>query len=368
MTKPSESAKTYTIGYFNANKWPIHLFISELNTTLQLQPNEYVLNKQGRKINDPFLERYCGPMRLSREESKTEKVDLISIPQTAVERRKYDGHAVKEATKFTKEPGGVRKPVIPEPIENPRPPEDTNPVKYYTIEDARKMGLINPTREIPEDFGVTDTDGAAPPGEKIPSIKYATDSKKGVHQQGKVDLSEAKTVDPSEAKAIAEAAGVPITNMELPKHPDAEDDDDDEEEGFANTQVTLPKPAIAGADQIPDPPLEEAPVEEETEEMPEPTNVLDVGDDDEEDEKPPVQRKARAPRREAAPVEEDEASETEEDEEPAGPRRRTSATKHKFECSACDDGPFRFRHQLERHARAEHRNQLDEIMEPYPED
>lgn len=368
MTKALDPGKTYTVGYFNANKWPIHLAISELNTTLQLQPNEYVLNRQGHKINDPLLEKYCGPMRLSREDAADDKpVDLVAIPKGLTERRKYDGHAVREVTQFTRERGGVPKPVIPPPMLNPRPTEDTNPVKMMTMEQARKSGFLRKTREVPEDYGVTDTTGAPPPGEKIPQIKYAVDSTQGAHQQGKVDLSQARVLSESELEKLAQTTG-----FKLPAHPQVAPDAEDAEtdDGFANQEVELPAPNIPGAAKLP-------PVARPSQPFPvSGGNVLDlpeaedVADEDVADEAVPEPPENVELKESVLPRRRTVAAELDADEDAPEPARPVSARRVRrgYECSECDVAPFRFRHQLERHAREEHTRLVEKIMAPYPEE
>ena len=57
-------------GYFNGNKWPIHVGISELNVTLTLKPGQFVETADHRKINDPLFEAYTKPFQLNKERAR----------------------------------------------------------------------------------------------------------------------------------------------------------------------------------------------------------------------------------------------------------------------------------------------------------
>src|SRR5208283_1595158 len=57
---------TKTIGYFNPQKFPIYIEISEINVKTELAPNAYIRDRAGRYINDPIFEAYCHPKGLAR--------------------------------------------------------------------------------------------------------------------------------------------------------------------------------------------------------------------------------------------------------------------------------------------------------------
>ena len=59
------------------------------------------------------------------------------------------------------------------------PPQSYNPVRGLTIEQAKQLRLIKPTKLVPEDFGADESTGAPKSGADIPTIRYATDSVRG---------------------------------------------------------------------------------------------------------------------------------------------------------------------------------------------
>jgi len=71
---------TKTIGYYNGEKWPIQLVLTKLNVTLHLQPGEFFISRDGRKINDPLFEAFT---RLSRELSDV-PVPINGIPSVTI--------------------------------------------------------------------------------------------------------------------------------------------------------------------------------------------------------------------------------------------------------------------------------------------
>ena len=62
---------TNVSGYFNAAHWPIQLVLPRHNITLTLKPGDFILDRKGRKINDPYFEAFAGSAQLAREISET---------------------------------------------------------------------------------------------------------------------------------------------------------------------------------------------------------------------------------------------------------------------------------------------------------
>jgi hypothetical protein len=73
---------TKTSGYYNGEKWPIQLVLSRLNITLNIQPGEFILGRDKRKINDPLFEVFVDH-GLSRELSDV-PVPINSVPASAL--------------------------------------------------------------------------------------------------------------------------------------------------------------------------------------------------------------------------------------------------------------------------------------------
>jgi hypothetical protein len=64
------SKKMTTItGYFNPQKHPVFIEISEINLKADLAPNAFIRDSEGKNINDPIFEPYCHVKGLSRATS-----------------------------------------------------------------------------------------------------------------------------------------------------------------------------------------------------------------------------------------------------------------------------------------------------------
>ena len=326
-TVAAAPATTKIIGYFNGNKYPIHLVISSLGITLRIEPGDYIRDRRGQKINDPIFDSY---KQLSREES-AELVPVIAIPVPKPgAARINDGHAVREVTEFTLNKHGFREPVMPQP-KNVVQPSASNPsVKGMSMEEARKLRLIRPTRVVPEDYGVPDTDAALPPQSGIPEIKLAVDAPNPGGTSAPPppalppELTQMPT--PEEDARVAKTAGVrqqlQRTLAEGSTTPTAAEDS-----GFLNTVIrtavqearsvqvpagAMPLPAL---DDLPEPAVEPVP------------ESVDIS--------PP-----KAP---PQPL----------------PKRK------KYICSA-DGRSFDFRSQLDQHVRRKYAHLYDDLMKPYP--
>jgi len=331
---PATVPTTSIVGYYNGNKWPIQLVISKLSITLHLQPGEYILDRQGRKINDPFFEVYANGKQLQRETSDR-PVPVIRVPQSVINvAPRSDGLSVHAVTEFKEDKHGVRQPVMPKPRDIPEQAINKPSVIAMSMDEARKSGLIKKPREVPEDYGVTDTDGTPPRLSDVPKIKYAIDSSM---TKRPADLPKELLQMPSE---IASQRQPLLTQL---KKAEATNAALDSETGFMNTIVrTAPpnapvvagKPAAITESAAPEP--EAPPVVPLPEpELDEPTESL-----------PPV------PTEEVVPAPPDEAA-------PA-PR-----TDNPFVCSVCNI-ERKFRSQLKQHAESKHPDQVDAIMAPYP--
>jgi hypothetical protein len=335
---PAIVPTTKVVGYFNGNKWPIQLVISKLSITLHLQPGEYILDRQGRKINDPFFEVYANSKQLQRE-TCDKPVPVIRVPVAATTvAPRSDGHSVRTVTEFKEDKRGVRQPVMPVAKELPEQPINKPSVVAMSMDEARKSGLIRKVREVPEDFGVTDTDGTPPRLSDVPKIKYAIDSSMN-HRPA--DLPKELLQMPTEIAAsrqplLAELRKAENTNAQL-----------DSETGFMNTVVrTAPPnaPVVAGK---PAPIVEAAPGATGANVMPEISVPLPEPELEELTESLP-------------PVPTDDVA-------PAPPEVSAPAPKsdNQFVCAICGVDR-KFRSQLKQHAETKHPDQVEAIMAPYP--
>ena len=71
---------TNVSGYFNAERWPIQLVLPGHKITLTLKPGDFILDRKGRKINDPYFETFADSAQLAREISKT-PVSINHMPE-----------------------------------------------------------------------------------------------------------------------------------------------------------------------------------------------------------------------------------------------------------------------------------------------
>lgn len=241
----STTNKTNVIGYFNPNEYPLQLSLAEHNMVLQLPPKAYVIDRTGRLVNDPVLDRFVGKGKLARASDQKQQVEITLLrpvndvaPQPAPHQ-----HSVSQAQRFDTKDGRVVavNPVNTAPQPATPPPQSYNPVKGMTIEQAKQLKLIKPTKPVPEDFGADETTGAPKSGQEIPQIKYATDTVRGrkpaplpaelaqpaTPQQAAIiqGLERAATSNPDDPNllsqvartAVAEAQGVPVTPTVFPK-------------------------------------------------------------------------------------------------------------------------------------------------------
>lgn len=337
-TVPATVPTTNVVGYYNGNKWPMQLVISKLSITLFLQPGEYVLDRQGRKINDPFFELYANNKQLHREMSD-KPVPVIRVPVATMNvAPRSDGLSVHAVTEFTQDKHGVRQPVMPKPRDIPEQAINKPSVVAMSMDEARRAGLIKKPREVPENYGVTDTDGTPPRLSDVPMIKYAIDSSM---TKRPADLPKELLQMPSEIATqrqplLAQLKKAETTNAQL-----------DSETGFMNTIVrTAPPnaPVVAGkpAAITESAPLPEVAVVAEVVPLPEP----ELDEVPEGGSLPPV------PTDETPPVPPDEAAPAPETDQP-------------FVCSICHI-ERKFRSQLKQHAESKHPDQVDAIMAPYP--
>lgn len=336
MSNEQSAESTNIVGYFNGNRWPIQLVISRFNCTLHLQPGEFVLDKKQRKINDPFFEAYANTRQLKRELSD-KPVPIIRVPIASnttptVPASQCDGQAVRSVTEWKIDSKGLRQPVIPGPANLPPQAVNKPSVIPMSLDEARARGLIGKQRIVPEDYGMTDTEGTPP--SNPPPIKISVDShmNRGVQPLPK-ELTEAAPDQPDRAPILQQLAAASTVDVESG--------------GFMNAVThhsppNVPVPMQAGTPPaaLPEPTLEEPAVAEppleEAEEAPAPVPRLPRAM-----QVPPAQPQPQAPK-------------------PTTPRDR-------YVCASCGK-PFQFRSQLLNHARttAGHQAMIETIMAPYP--
>lgn len=348
------SNTTNVVGYYNGNRWPIQIVVSKLNLTLTLEPGKYILDRAGRKINDPYFEGFADRKQLHRELSDN-PVPLISIPVvTPNAPQSAQSNPVRAVTEWRRDERGIRQPVLTQP--QPQPVQESLPaavaastnesVRPMSMEEARRRGLVRKVREVPEDYGVNDTTGLPPGG--IPKMRYSIDP--GVNKPAPPLPKEMLALpkdDPNRATRAPLVSSL-AQGVRVPAPEDASANP------FANTAVAngpanspimagTPAPAAqltesAGQEpEIVDPEsAEPEPIEPEAEPLPEP----DV-------DTPPIH--AGQPAQAAPP-----------------PPLRPITPKNKFLCIVCQQ-PFQFRSQLVKHAQAKHAAMINAVLANYPE-
>lgn len=363
---PATVQTTNVKGYFNGNKWPIHVAISELNVTLTLKPGQFVETSDHRKINDPLFEAYTKPFQLNKELSPT-PVPLITVPRpTATMSSNGHVHSVSAVSRYTQDTKGVRHPVIPTPKPMPTPQPNTSSLKVMSVEEARQLGYIGKARPVPEDYGAEDTGNGVGNAQSIPDIKVAIESNPRIRTQGelppellaggvpaqnaalvtnlqqnlaKVGTNAGSVEIPGSATGYIHEAkqnlvAPPQPSLILPSAPPQTDQQILREAAEAESaaETPLPTPNIFNPEQI-------APVQIAVTAPPQPVQEATVR-------KPAAPVKSAAP---AAPV-------------------RTAAPKDEkpFVCPVCNQ-PHKYRSNLITHAKAKHADQLAVIEAAFPE-
>lgn len=183
MSKTS-THRTNVIGYFNPNEYPLNLSLADFNMVLQLPSKAYVVDRTGRLVNDPVLDRFVGKGKLARASDQKQQVEITllrPVNDTSNPAPAPHQHSVSQAQRFDTKDGRVVavNAVNTAPQPTTPPPSSYNPVRGLTMEQAKQLKLVKPTRPVPEDFGADETTGAPKSGQEIPTIKYATDTVRG---------------------------------------------------------------------------------------------------------------------------------------------------------------------------------------------
>lgn len=283
---------TNVVGYFNPNDYPMQIVVAEHNLTLHLNPKQWIVGRSGAIVNDPILDKYVGKGRLSRASDKAKTVPLVRLEPlnkatpTGQVPANYQ-HPVFAATGFVRDANNQMQPVAMTPTApqpTVPPPVSYNPVKAMTVEQARKLRLIKPTRQVDEDAGVPDTAGAPLPGDKLPPIKYAVDTTKEAlpatviaapmtaEQAALVEtMKTAQTLDPEAPdfadKAVRIAAANPTAQpaaVAPPPPPSSTGLFDKLTKPFQRATIppplpTNPEPTVMTAAELPDPVLGQPP-------------------------------------------------------------------------------------------------------------
>jgi hypothetical protein len=190
-------SSTKTVGYFNPNRWPVIVNISAVNLNVTISPKGYVVDRSGKKINDPLLEKFVGPDMLARETSKTEvPFVLFPRPEAIVSGAHHTG--IASSSEVVKDSRGIvqdssfdgvhsRYTGVPTGVTAP-----SHAVATYSVEEAVKRKIFRPVI-IPDDSNAPkETDGQPVRGDNLPPVMIARDA------------------SPSEARKLAEAGTIRV--------------------------------------------------------------------------------------------------------------------------------------------------------------
>lgn len=375
-----EAPHTNVVGFQNNNGWPLNLQISELNMTLVVQPGAWVLDRAGRRVNDPLLNQYTAKGLLTRAEGEscpvvnlaenaaTGQPGAVAQPITREAPQDRGQHAVREATEFKVDPATNQSVPSLKPTQNvPIPDASKASIHGYSIEDAKRLSLVRPTVDVPEDFGADESDGVPRAGQEIPTIKIARDKAPINPKKLKPLPAELTETDDPAKQALVTS----LQNAAQNTNPDAENATAAAMQSAMNAMESTPAPAVPAPQPVaqepkivtatPTPPpadpnaqteiMEKEPVNETA--APGPQNL------DSPASTAPLGGTTTFPE----PVLEDDSPAPEVEAQPAKPVQ-TSKTNTKV-CSVCS-ATFKYRSQLKQHAQRKHPDQVDEILAPYP--
>ena len=354
-------------GYFNGNKWPIHVGISELNVTLTLKPGQFVETADHRKINDPLFEAYTKPFQLNKELSPT-PVPLITVPRpTATTTGNGHVHSVSAVSKYAQDSKGVRHPVIPQQKPQPVPTANTSSLKVMTMEEARNQGYVGKARPVPEDYGAEDTGAGVGSAQSIPDIKVAMESNPRIRTQGQLPPELLAGNIPAQNAAL-------VTNLQQTLVKTGSGSAQVEIPGSATGYIQEARQNMSAPAQpsivMPSapPPIDQvllreaAEAEAAADETPlPPPNIFNP------DQVAQVQVTLTAPPTPVSEASTRKPAAPPSKSTPAAPVRTAAPKVEKpFVCPVCNQ-PHKYRSNLITHAKAKHADQLDAIEAAFPE-
>lgn len=352
-----EKDSTNVLGYFNQQKWPVHVHISAVNLSVQLPPKAYLVDRQGRKVNDPRLEVCVGPNGLSREYTQEGKLTPILRMGTKESIKSPNSATVGEAKSFKRDSTGRVVPVFSPAAPMPTPPSQSNSaVRGMSIEEARRLHLIKPTRQVVEPQ-IEDTDGHPVQG-AIPDIE---------------DLTPTDVRTPGEARRAMKAqlapdSGIKPENVDIARQLTETEVQEPTVDLAALSRKIVAAPVIPAAvgapTSLPQPSLPELPQpnipDTDTVSVSDITtsDVVEASNVEKEIKKSNKAKRVVKIKTPAKPMEVGEVASVQKDNPTAG-------SMQKFVCSA-DGKEFPYRSELERYAKRKYPARLEEIMSHYP--
>lgn len=185
---------TLVLGYFNKHNYPINVNSESLGISVGVPAKGWVVDREGRKINDPRLDAFCRAGLV--KEFSTTPVPLVLLnppqPPPGVGSIPVRGQTATDLQRTPQPPKGA----LPVSATNPA---NAVPITAMSIEEARRRGIISaPTKDKFEAAPAEDTSGAAARG--APYIDQA-----GIRTPvaKNVTVSQLKTVDISSVEGLA---------------------------------------------------------------------------------------------------------------------------------------------------------------------
>lgn len=129
---------TRTIGYFNANPWPVSVFIRQTGESIMLGKGQYLCNPNGDRVTDPYFDAYKG--LLTREEDKAEHQVVPFRLETPV--------STSEDAGF----GGTSDMTKVDQLISEKSHAPDSKIKVYTAEQARSHHFIAASNDTDEIF------------------------------------------------------------------------------------------------------------------------------------------------------------------------------------------------------------------------
>jgi hypothetical protein len=262
-------AQTNVQGYFNQHTWPVNIAISKLGRTITLnRAGDYIVDSEGKKVNDPIFEQYVGPMQLSREMTQNGTLIPIVKVKSLSEAADMQGHSVRVADNFVNDPrtGSVKAVLRPvSPSQGDIKDVQKSSVMGMTIDEARRRKFIRPTVE-PNQNALKDTSGVPVHGQHLEEIDYAKDLTPGLAAKLK---AEGKVVSPppaAESVEIPDEEENPLTRSLQGQMQEAMAKNPDDPnfltkisrqvtQAFKSTPAPAPTPSVNIIDNLPQPDL-----------------------------------------------------------------------------------------------------------------
>jgi hypothetical protein len=178
MSQPTtqQIPTTQVSGYFNNNTYPISVSLSSLGVSVLVNPGGFIIDRRGRKINDPVLESCCKADMLAREVSDKPVPIIFIKPAVTI------GPADVRSPGFTAVTGAAYKagttPLLEPKLPATSPAVNTPAIRGYTMDEARKLGLVGRPVEM-KDTAPADSGQAPPSGDSLPYIDVPRETFKG---------------------------------------------------------------------------------------------------------------------------------------------------------------------------------------------